>query len=91
MTNAATRTASYDEIIADPAFKRGYHEIFDGRECCVDVRWGDEEALAYERGRHFGIWVKHQEGQKVPLVRGYLAHPRAKLLLLLAMRDGDVR
>lgn len=25
------------------------------------------------------------------LVRGYLAHPRAKLLLLLAMRDGDVR
>lgn len=90
MTQTAERQASYDEIIADPLFKEGYAEIWNGLEAASDIRWSDAEAEAYERGRQFGIYVKLQEEEKIPLVRGYLAHPRAKLLLMMAMREGDV-
>jgi hypothetical protein len=90
MTKAQTRAASYDEIIADPLFKAGYAEVWDGIDPAADLGWSDAEQLAYERGRQFGVVVRQQEGSRVPLVRGYLAHPRAKILLMMAMRDGDV-
>jgi hypothetical protein len=86
----AERVATYDEIIADPLFRAGYEEIFNGLQSAADIRWNDQEQLAYERGRQFGVYVRHVEEERVPLVRGYLAHPRAKLLLMFAMRDGDV-
>lgn len=90
-TNAeASRGASYDEIIADPLFRRGYAEIWRGDVARASLDWSDAEQEAYERGRMFGAWVRHVEEEQVPLVRGGLAHPRARLLLMLAMRDGDV-
>lgn len=89
-TQASMRPASYDEILANPLFKRGYHQVWDGQENAIDARWSDDEQLAYERGRHFA-WVLKREGEeKCPLSRGYLAHPRAKLLLMMAMIDEDV-
>lgn len=90
MVQAVERRATYDEVIADPLFRAGYAEVWDGQQPAVDIRWSDAEQLAYERGRQFGVVVKQQEGERVPLVRGYLAHPRAKILLMMAMRDGDV-
>ena len=84
------RAASCDEIIADPLFKAGYSEIWRGEEPAVDVRWSDAEQLAYERGRQFGVTVKAQGMGQVPLTRGYLPHPRAKHLLMMAMLDGAV-
>lgn len=90
-TQAQSRPASYDEIIADPLFKCGYNEIFDGAGHAVDRRWTDSEQLAYERGRAFGTVVLMQGEGRVPLSRGYLAHPRARHLLMMAMIDGDVR
>lgn len=86
----AVRAASYDEIIADPLFKAGYNEVFNGQEQAADIRWSDDEQLAYERGRQFGQVVRRDEGCFLPLTRGFLAHPRAKLLLMLAMRGGEV-
>lgn len=90
MSQALTRAASYEEIIADPLFKAGYHEVFDGLAAAADIRWSDAEQLAYERGRQFGEVIARDEGARLPLTRGYLAHPRAKHLLMMAMIDGDV-
>jgi hypothetical protein len=90
MTQAATRIASYDEIIACPLFRAGYDEIWRALEPAVDVRWNDMEQTSYERGRQFGIYVLTEEKQRVPLSKGALAHPRAKLLLMLAMRERAV-
>ena len=87
---ALSRKASYDEIIADPLFKQGYHEVFDGQESAIDTRWSDLECEAYERGRAFGVVVRHEGEGRLPLTKGYLAHPRAKLLLMMAMKDGCV-
>lgn len=86
----ATRIASYDEIIADPLFKRGYAEVFDGIECASDIRWLDAELEAYERGRQFGQVVKASGEGRIALTRGYLAHPRASFLLMMAMISKDV-
>ena len=80
----------YDQLIADPLFKAGYREIFDGVDGAVDVRSSEEETLAYVRGRDFGSFVRTYEGCHVPLSRGALAHPRAKHLLVLAMAGGEV-
>ncbi len=90
MTQHAVRAASYDEIVADPLFRAGYNEVFSGQEQAVDIRWSDAERLAYARGRQFGLVVKRDEGKYLALARGFLAHPRAKLLLMLAMICGDV-
>lgn len=87
----AERPASFDEIISDPMFRAGYEDYWRGHPSSCDIRWADQEQLAYERGRHFGVYVKQFEEERIPLVRGAMPHPRAKLLLLLAMRDGDVR
>lgn len=90
MTVLAVRAAGYDEIIADPMFRRGYDDGWAGRPGGGDCRWDDADQLAYERGRHFAAYVRASDGAKVPLARGYLSHPRARLLLVLAMRGGDV-
>lgn len=90
MTQANTRCASYDEIIADPLFRAGYAEIWEGAERSCDARWSITEDLAYERGRQFGVYVRMQGEGQVPLMRGHLPHSRAKLLLMFAMKDGDV-
>ncbi len=90
MTPASCRAASFEEIIADPLFKKGYGDGFEGREWCRDVRWDDAERLAYERGRQFGVVVAGLGEGKVPLVRGFTAHPRARLLLSMAMQSGEV-
>lgn len=84
------RRATYDEIIADPLFRAGYDEVFQGLEPACDVRWSDMERLAYERGRQFGQVVRRDEGVRIPLTRGGFVTPRARLLLLLAFRDGDL-
>ena len=88
---ANTRPASYDDIIADPLFRRGYEEIWRGDENAIDRGWSDNEQLAYERGRQFGVYVQAEGEGRVPLSRGYFPHPRAKLLLMLAFRDGNLR
>lgn len=90
MVQAATRQASYAEILADPVFREGYEEIWRGEATSIDIRWTDEEQLAYERGRQFGIYVLTSEGTRVPLTKGSLAHPRAQTLLIMAFRGGDV-
>lgn len=89
-SQATTREASYEEIIADPLFKAGYDEIFQGLEPAVDIRWSDEECWAYERGRQFGLVVRDSEGRRLPLLSGALIHPRAKLLLMMAMLKREV-
>ena len=90
MSNAVAVRADYGLIIADPLFKAGYNEIWDGLEPAVDIRWSDAETEAYERGRQFGVVVKTQEGVRLPLTRGSLTSPRAQLLLMMAMRAGEV-
>jgi len=90
MVQAVERSASYDEVIADPLFRAGYAEVWDGIDPAIDLGWSDAEQLAYERGRQFGVVVRQQEGERVPLAKGALPHPRAKILLMMAMRDGDV-
>lgn len=80
----------YETIIADPLFKAGYGEIFRGEDAAVDIRWSEAEQAAYGRGRQFGAYVMDMGEGRVPLMRGVLAHPRARLLLMMAMRDGDV-
>ena len=90
MVQAATRQASYDEIISCPVFRSGYEHMWRGDEPRVDRRWGDDEQLSYERGRQFGAYVRTEEGEHVPLMKGGLAHSRAKLLLMMAFRSGDV-
>lgn len=90
MSNNGLTRASYDEIIADPKFKEGYWEIWDGLLAALDIRWSEAEQRAYERGRQFGTVVMGLDEGRVPLTRGYLAHPRAKLLLVMAMRSGEV-
>lgn len=86
----ATVDTSYGAIIADPLFKAGYNEIWDGIESRVDVGWHPAEEESYGRGRAFGIYVKAMGQGRVPLSRGFLAHPRALHLLMLAMLTGDV-
>jgi len=90
MAQAATRRAGYAEIISCPLFRQGYEEIWRAKEHCIDCRWRDEESLSYERGRQFGIYVLTEEQQRVPLMKGALAHSRAELLLMMAFRSGDV-
>ena len=70
---AQERTASWDEIICCPLFRR------------------DPEQLSYERGRQFGVYVLTEERQRVPLMKGVFASPRAKILLMMAMREGALR
>lgn len=90
MTQAAVRQASYSEILADPLFRTGYEEIWRAEGHAVDLGWSDEEKLAYERGRQFGIYVLTSEQQRVPLNKGALPHPRAVTMLIMAFRTGDV-
>lgn len=90
MAQAAVRQGSWDEILACPVFRSGYEQIWRGEACCVDRRWGDDEQLSYKRGRQFGLYVLTEEEQRVPLMRGALPSPRAKLLLMMAFRSGDV-
>lgn len=78
------------EIIADPLFKRGYEHFWSGEEPTLDRLWLPHEQEAYERGRKFAGWCNESGEGKVPLVRGYLAHPRAITLLLLAQQIGQV-
>lgn len=90
MVQAAMRSANYDEIISCPVFRSGYDHAWRGSSPRVDRSWGDEEHLSYERGRQFGIYVKSEEGQHISLMRGALPSSRAKLLLMMAFRSGDV-
>lgn len=88
--NHQSRSASMAEIIANPLFKRGYEHGWSGEEPTSDLSWMPHEQEAYERGRMFAAWL-HGEGEgKVPLTRGYLAHPRAETLLLRALYCKEV-
>lgn len=77
-------------IIADPLFKRGYEHFWSGGEPSFDRLWLPHEQEAYEHGRAFAGWLNDNGEGKVPLVRGYLAHPRAITLLLYAQHIGQV-
>jgi hypothetical protein len=90
MAQAATRQASYSEIISCPLFRDGYEQIWRAEENRTDSRWSDAEQLSYERGRQFGIYVMTEEERHVPLMKGGLCHPRASLLLIMAFRSGAV-
>ncbi|MEN6306022.1 MAG: hypothetical protein ABFD96_25075 [Armatimonadia bacterium] len=90
MAQAALRQASWDEILACPLFREGYDDVWRGDGPAVDLRWSDEEQLSYERGRQFGVYILTEERARVPLMKGALPSPRAKLLLMIAMRSGDV-
>jgi len=90
MAQAATRAASWSEIISCPLFRAGYEEIWRGEGCSIDIRWSDEEQHSYERGRQFGIYVLTEEKRHVPLQKGSMPHPRATTLLMMAMHSGDV-
>ncbi len=86
----AIRPAMASELLGDPLFKAGYGEVWNGHEPGFDRRWMPAEQEAYERGRLFAHWVRDYEGRHIPLARGYLAHPRAVLLLTLAMKYGEI-
>ncbi len=90
MVQAAVRQASWDEILACPIFRTGYEQIWRGDASRVDRSWGDDEQLSYERGRQFGLYVLTEEEQRIPLMKGALPSSRAKLLLMMAFRSGDV-
>jgi hypothetical protein len=85
-----TRTESMSEIIANPLFKRGYEHGWSGEEPTSDRGWMPHEQEAYERGRMFADWLIGEGEGKVPLTRGYLAHPRAEALLLRALHSQNV-
>lgn len=90
MPQAATRSASWSEIVSCPLFRIGYEEVWRGEGSAVDIRWSDEEQLSYERGRQFGMYVLTEEKKHVPLHKGSMPHPRATTLLMMAMHSGDV-
>jgi hypothetical protein len=79
------------DIIAMPLFKKGYAHGWSGEEPINDRNWMPHEQEAYERGRQFTAWLIGEGEARVPLTRGYLAHPRAEALLLRAMYSGAVR
>lgn len=85
------RTASWDEIICCPLFRRGYDEVWRSEPFAVERSWDDPEQLSYERGRQFGVYVLTEERQRVPLMKGVFASPRAKILLMMAIREGALR
>ena len=86
-----TRKASVNEVIRDPLFRRGYEEIWTCAEHAVDLRWDDQEQLAYERGRQFGIYVMTEEKRYVPLIKGGAISPRAQVLLVTAYYERAIR
>lgn len=90
MAQAATRQASYTEIVSCPLFRAGYDQVWRAEAHRTDFRWTDAERLSYERGRQFGIYVLTEEQRHVPLMKGGICHPRASLLLMMAFRSGDV-
>lgn len=90
MVQAAVRQASYDEIVSCPVFRAGYDHLWRGSAPRVDRSWGCDEQLSYERGRQFGIYVRSEEGRHISLMSGAFPSPRAKLLLMMAFRSGDV-
>ena len=67
-------------------FMRG---LYDG---AGDARWAWSDAR--KRGELLDGDMRYlvaREGEgRLPLTRGFLPHPRAKLLLMLAFRDGDI-
>jgi hypothetical protein len=89
---AELRTVTFSDMVADPLFRTGYEEIWRGEDHAVDIRWSDNEQLAYERGRHFGLYVKGEDGRRVPLIgRSGGLNPRAQVLIVAAFRDGALR
>ncbi len=78
------------EIISNPLFKKGYEHFWSGEEPVNDTGWFPNECEAYSRGRMFAAWLAGEGEGKVPLTRGYLAHPRAETLLLRAMHAQEV-
>lgn len=90
MAQAEMRQASYSEILSNPVFREGYEEIWRGEPSSVDASWSDDDQLAYERGRQFGLFVLTSEESRVPLTKGSLPHPRAQTLLIMAFRMRDV-
>lgn len=78
-------------LLADPLFRKGYGQVFDGVEIEDDIRWSEGERLAYRRGRDFGHVVMQSEGQHLPLTRGGVASPTAAALLARAMARGEVK
>jgi hypothetical protein len=83
-------SAGPSAIMADPLFKRGYEHFWSGEQPTLDRFWLPHEQEAYERGRRFAQWCNETGEGKVPLVRGYLAHPRAISLLVFARHVGSV-
>jgi hypothetical protein len=82
------RKTDLDVVISDPLFAKGYDEVWRGREAGHDRNWEPEERRAYDRGRQFAIYVRdYDEGTRVPLRKASMAHPRARLLLMIAMKD----
>ncbi len=88
---APTRETSFEMIISNPLFKRGYEHGWSGEEPMNDRGWMPHEEEAYERGRQFAAWLIGEREQRVALTRGYLVHPRAETLLMRAMHLGEVR
>lgn len=91
MLQTVVRQAGYDEIISCPAFRKGYDHVWRGTPSRLDRGWTGAEHRSYERGRQFGAYVKSEEGRHVSLMKGALPSPGAKLLLMMAIRSGDVR
>jgi len=91
MAHAAVRQAGYDDIISCPAFRKGYDHVWRGSPPRLDRGWTGAEHRSYERGRQFGAYVKLEERRHVSLMKGALPCPRAKLLLMMAIRSGDVQ
>jgi hypothetical protein len=85
-----TGSETMADIIANPLFKRGYAHGWTGEEPTSDRNWMPDEQRAYERGRMFASWLQGEGEDRVPLTRGFLAHPRAETLLLRALHVGDV-
>lgn len=79
-----------DQVMSDPLFRCGYFEIFDGRESSIHLRWSEAERLAYGRGRQFGTLVLNLEDGRLPLMRGGMLNPRARGLLQMAFKTGEV-
>lgn len=84
------RAASTEEIIANPMFRQGYDDGFCDDSWNASYRWDDGEQEAYERGRQFAAVVRGLGEGRVPLTRGAMVHPRARVLLAMAMQSGEV-
>lgn len=77
-------------LLADPMFRLGYGDFWDGYEPQGDTAWTPEECHAYDHGRSFAAFLQNMGEARLVLSRGGVAEARAQHLLLRGLHTGEV-